>query len=150
MGICKRYVCDDTLAGNVLTDAFITIYGEIKTFKGDSSFEGWMRRIVINTAIDRIKRKDDNTLKGYGDIECEDYNISIPFDKLSANELLLMICDLPQGPRTVFNMFAIDGFSHKEISERLNIPEGTSQWYVNKARKLLQEKLKKYESDTGI
>jgi RNA polymerase sigma-70 factor (ECF subfamily) len=150
MAICKRYMQDDMQAEDVLMESFLKIYNNIKKFKAEGSFEGWMRRIVVNTAIDHVNKKNRSLLR-----YCEEVNdeVTVPASAiadLSANELMLMVCELPVGCRTVFNMFVMDGFTHKQISEHLKIPEGTSKWHMSQARILLQEKLKRYESNVRI
>jgi RNA polymerase sigma factor (sigma-70 family) len=150
MAICKRYMQDDMLAEDVLMESFFKIYKNIKKFKGEGSFEGWMRRIVVNTAIDHINKKNKSVLRYCEEVKDEAAVLPEVINNLSAKELMLMVCELPVGCRTVFNMFVMDGFTHKQISEHLKIPEGTSKWHMSKARILLQNKLKKYESDTRI
>jgi RNA polymerase sigma-70 factor (ECF subfamily) len=150
MAICKRYMRDDMQAEDVLMESFLKIYNNIKNFKSEGSFEGWMRRIVVNTAIDHVNKKNRSLLRYCEEVKDETVILPEAIDNLSANELMLMVCELPVGCRTVFNMFVMDGFSHKQIAEHLNIPEGTSKWHMSKARILLQDKLKKYESDIRI
>lgn len=150
MAICKRYMRDDMQAEDVLMESFLKIYNSIKNFKAEGSFEGWMRRIVVNTAIDHVNKKNRSLLKYCEEVKDETSILPEAIDNLSANELMLMVCELPVGCRTVFNMFVMDGFTHKQISEHLNIPEGTSKWHMSKARTLLQDKLKRYESDIRI
>jgi RNA polymerase sigma-70 factor (ECF subfamily) len=142
MAICKRYMRDDMLAEDVLMESFVKIYNGIKSFKGDGSFEGWMRRIVVNTAINQIRKRNKSLLK-YAEEVADNITVEpTSIDKLSANEMMLMVCELPVMQRTVFNMLAIDGFTHREIAEQLNIPEGTSKWYMAEAKRKLQKSIK--------
>lgn len=142
MSICRRYMVDNMMAEDVLIESFVKIYDNIDTFKGDGSFEGWMRRIVVNTAINHVKKKNKSLVK-YAE-EVNDVITIDPstIDRISANELMLLIHELPPMHRTVFNMFAIDGFTHKEIAERLNFSESNSKWYVAEARKQLKKNIK--------
>jgi len=144
MAICKRYMRDDMLAEDILMESFVKIYSNMKTFKGEGSFEGWMKRIVINTAINSINKKNRSLLKYAEEVEDKVTIEPTSIEKLSADELMLLVCELPVECRTVFNMLVIDGFTHKQISKHLNIPEGTSKWHMSKARVILQEKLKTY------
>lgn len=150
MTIAKRYMKEDMSAEDVLMEGFCKIYTNIKSFKGDGSFEGWMRRIIVNTAINKI-RKDKREMLDYQEELTDKKGVEMMYvENMSANDMLAMIEKMPLGYRTVFNMFAIDGFSHKEIATELGIDEGTSRSQLAKARKFLQIRIKEDESNTRI
>lgn len=144
MSICLRYVRDRSIAEDLLQDGFIRLFERIHTYKGEGSFEGWMRKIFVNKALEYIRRKK---LLSYGtefesaSLFVENDNVSA-IELISADELMQCITDLPVGFRTVFNMFAIEGYSHAEIAKQLGIKEGTSRSQYARARIILQEKIK--------
>jgi len=148
-GICLRYSSDAESAQDLLHDGFIKVFASIASFEGKGSFEGWMKRIFENLALENI-RKDKHKKQFSEDIE----NIAeiIPDDNgsemenISEGVLLNMIQELPPGYRSVFNLYAIENYSHKEISETLGIAEGTSRSQYIRARLFLQEKVKDYLS----
>lgn len=145
-GICLRYCKKRTEAEDVLQEAFVKIFSYIKSYRSDGSFEGWLKRIVVNTALNYYK----SNLKRCFDESIDDMNDSnMPttqgYDSdLSAEELMKMINSLADGYRVVFNMFAIEGYSHKEISELLGISENTSKSQLSRSRVILQNKVLEY------
>jgi RNA polymerase sigma factor (sigma-70 family) len=148
-GICLRYSKDEDEAKDVLQDGFIKVFTQLKTFdihKG--SFEGWLKRIFVNQAIDyyRKKKAGINSLpaENIGDeIADEEGEVEYEYD-FSQEELLDMIHQLPDGYRTVFNLFVMENMSHKEIAALLDISENTSKTQFFKARKLLREKINQH------
>jgi RNA polymerase sigma factor (sigma-70 family) len=140
-GICLRYVKNTMQAEDVLVMAFTKIFERINQFKGEGSFEGWIRRIIVNEALTSLRRNRAMMIETdleYADREPDYDRLS---DHLEAEDLLKMIEKLPPGYRLVFNMFAIDGFSHKEIGDRLGITENTSKSQLSRARTYLQKLL---------
>lgn len=146
-GICLRYSSDAESAQDLLHDGFMKVFSSIGSFEGKGSFEGWMKRIFVNLALENI-RKDKLKKQFTEDIENLPENIPEEDDanveSLSEAELLNMIRELPPGYRSVFNLYAIENYSHKEISEALGIAEGTSRSQYIRARLFLQEKVKDY------
>jgi len=146
MSVCIRYEKNRSDAEALLNMGFLKIVTKLDRYQTSIPFEAWIRRIMINTIIDeyRKNKKEQETLE-YTDFEDHHYNRSIDYnaaDKLfDAEELQLMINDLPTVSQRVFNMHVIDGYSHKEISDMLNISIGTSKWHVSNARKLLKERI---------
>ena len=142
--ICLRYMGDRESAADVLQDGFVTLFSKLDSYSGEGSFEGWARKIFVNTALMTLRKRD--ILKQSEDI---DTAYSISSDGASAiqdigyRELMAMIASLPTGFRTVFNMFAVEGYSHKEIAEALGITEATSRSQLQRARVMLQNKIKK-------
>ena len=140
-GICLRYTKDYSAAEDVLQEGFIKIFTNISSFKGTGSFEGWIRRVIINTALERFRKQ----FQMYPITEVNESELGLKYDNIlsdiSATDLLNLIKDLPPAYRMVFNLYAIDGYSHKEIGEMLNISTGTSKSNLSRARKLLQAKI---------
>lgn len=138
MGVCMRYAGDYDTARDLLHDGFIHLFKKIGTYKGEGSFEGWMRKLFVNMALEYLRKKD--VLKAHGsyttDIPASDYSV---FEKLSADELVKKIAALPAGFRTVFNLYAVEGYSHQEIAELLHITESTSRSQYMRARSWLQK-----------
>jgi RNA polymerase sigma factor (sigma-70 family) len=140
-GISLRYTKDHSAAEDVLHEGFIKIFNNISGYKGTGSFEGWMRRIVINTALERFRKQFQ--LYSISDVsEHEDsFKYNHILTDIAAKDLLDLIQDLPTAYKMVFNLYAIDGYTHKEIGEILNISEGTSKSNLSRARKILQSKI---------
>lgn len=142
LSVSYRYAKDKMEAEDILQDAFIKVFTNLKDFEFKGSFEGWIRRIVVNTAI-RFNLKKYPTLDEINvDQILEEYEDPEVFANLAENDLLQLIKELPDGYRMVFNLYAIEGFSHKEISEMCRIEESTSRSQLVKARKILQQKVK--------
>jgi RNA polymerase sigma-70 factor (ECF subfamily) len=143
-GICLRYAKNYHLAEDLLQEGFIKVYRNLGGFKGTGSFEGWMRRIFVNTAIEHYRK--NNLL----------YSVSEPteaeagpvengaMENLSAADLMKLVNDLSDGYRMVFNLYAIEGYTHKEIGAMLGISEGTSKSQLARARNILKQKVQTY------
>jgi RNA polymerase sigma-70 factor (ECF subfamily) len=141
MAVCIRYSRHRLEAEDIFQDAFVKVFTHMGEFENSGSFEGWIRRIIINTAIKNNQKKCvSNEDIGLDQIH-EDSSEPEVFSSLSQEELVKLISALPDGYRMVFNLFAIEGYSHKEISELLNIEESTSRSQLMKARRLLQDKV---------
>jgi RNA polymerase sigma factor (sigma-70 family) len=139
--LCHRYVKDSMEAEDVLVMAFTKIFERIDQFRGEGNFEGWIRRVVVNEALTWLRRNKSMYLET--DLEVADrqpdyHQLS---DHLEAEDLLRLIQELPSGYRIVFNLYAIDGYSHKEIAEQLGISENTSKSQLSRARTYLQKLL---------
>ena len=142
--ICLRYMNSHNDAQDALQEGFIKVFNKISTYSFTGSFEGWMKKIFIHTSIELIrKKKYHQNIENINDSELS-RTAKIEVGDLDAKKLIDVIQELPQGYRTVFNMYIIDGYSHKEISELLNISESTSKTQLFKARKQLQVKLKEW------
>ena len=145
--VCARYARNMEDAEQLVNDGFLKIFNKIKSFGGKGSFEGWMRRIMVNNCLDYLKSKylkdTANTLLTGTLSEDAFYSEAANvLSKMAVKDLLSIIQTLPPMSRAVFNLFVFDGYPHKEIAKILAISEGTSQWHVNNARKTLQQKLK--------
>ncbi|MGM0496465.1 MAG: RNA polymerase sigma factor [Bacteroidota bacterium] len=143
-GVCLRYSNNEEDAKDLLQEGFIKIFKSIKQYNHNGSFEGWMRKIIVNTALERF-RKSTRSLT----IDNDDYMDSLQlnyehvFEELAYKDLMKMVQELSDQYRIVFNLYVIEGFSHKEISQKLNIGEGTSKSNLSRARELLKEKVRK-------
>lgn len=139
LGICKRYCSGTADAEDVMITGFMNIFAKIKSFQRAGSFEGWMKRIMINTAIDNFRKNKKHLYQ----LDLSDFeNELIVEDHLPENisneEIMSIIQSLPSGYRIVFNLFAIEGYEHKEIAEMLGVSVNTSKTQLFKARKFLQ------------
>lgn len=143
-GICLRYTKDYSAAEDVLQEGFIKIFTNISSYKGTGAFEGWMRRVVINTALERFRKQ----FQMYPITEINESEISLKhediLENINAKDLLGLVRELPPAYKMVFNLYAIDGYSHKEIAVKLNISVGTSKSNLSRARKLLQNKVEEH------
>ena len=142
MGVCLRYVNDRETARDLLQDGFVKIFTSIGSFSGIGSFEGWMRKIFVNCALEYLRKSD--VLREATDLDntAELVNAdSSAISDISAAELMNMVKELPAGFRTVFNLFAIEGYSHKEIAEMLDITDSTSRSQYTRAKQLLKKKI---------
>lgn len=141
--VCLQYSGNDEEARDILQEGFIKIYENLVHYKHEGSFEGWMRRIIVNTALEKFRNR--NTLYRVDDIETitesEAELFSDDYPGLEATDLLNIIRELPPKYRVIFNLFAIEGYSHREISKMINISEGTSKSNLSRARVILQRKV---------
>ena len=140
MGVCLRYMNNEEEAQDVLQDGFIKIFSKLHDCESKGSLEGWVRRIMVNTALDQYRKNKkhqndvDVDVVGYK-LEKNDFII----ESITAGDLLKIIQAIPEGYRVVFNLFAIEGYSHKEIAERLGVTESTSKSQYSRAKSLLRK-----------
>lgn len=142
MGVCLRYVNDRETARDLLQDGFVKIFTGMDSYSGIGSFEGWMRKIFVNCALEYLRKTD--VLREAAELDNAPELVqpdSSALSRMSAMELMQLVDGLPTGFRTVFNLFAIEGYSHKEISEMLNITESTSRSQFTRAKQILQRKI---------
>jgi len=140
--VCLRYMKDQMRAQDVLQDTFVKIFAHIGNYKSEGAFEGWLKKIAVNTCLDQL-RKDKKMLT---DISLDDVSHKLAHqdysvEKLMADDLLKLVQALPDGYRTVFNLFAIEGYSHQEISTQLGISESTSKTQYLRARAYLKDRI---------
>ncbi|MCG8311302.1 MAG: RNA polymerase sigma factor [Cytophagales bacterium] len=141
LGLCRRYVRGDMEAEDVMIRGFMKVFSKIKLFEGKGSFEGWMKRIMVNEALGYLRKNKAMYLETDIDVADKEPDFGMLDSVLEAKDLLNMINDLPSGYRTVFNLYAIEGYAHKEIGELLGINENTSKSQLSRARMHLQRKL---------
>ena len=144
--VCARYAKNMLDAEQLLNDGFVKIFQSIEQFKNTGSFEGWMRRIIVNTCLDHLRNnglQQDRTVQR-NSIPAEETNLSVSnsgLERIEFNELVRLIQALPTMTRTVFNLYVFEGLNHREIAAQLEISEGTSHWHLHQARSVLQKKI---------
>lgn len=146
LGICIRYMKAQQEAEDVLQDGFIKVFEKFDKYSSEGSLEGWIKRIMINTALDQLRKnkKTDHHL----DVDEVSYLLpkdSMIVEQLSADNLLKILSTIPEGYRVVFNLYAIEGYSHKEIAEQLGITENTSKSQYSRAKAHLRKLLIEYK-----
>lgn len=129
-------------AGSLYNQSMLKVFNRIDQYKGEGSFESWVKRIMVNTCIDHSRKKVK-----FKTIELTEETDVIPlvpdiYNRISGNEIMKLVHELPGNTRLVFNLYIIEGFSHSDIGKMLNISQGTSKWYLSEARKLLMQKIK--------
>lgn len=144
--ICLRYGKTKMVAEELMQNGFVKVFKSIARFRNEGSFEGWIRRVMVNTAIEHYRQaakiQETKALTGALDT-AGSYESAL--DRLALDDLLALIAGLPDGYRMVFNLYAIEGYSHKEIALQLGITEGGSKSQLSRARQLLQSAIKKRE-----
>lgn len=143
MSVCMRYVGDRETARDILQDGFIKVYTKIDSYTGSGAFGGWVRRIFVTTALEYLRSSQPMRMNVNIDEQptiSDTHNVSA-ISKLSTDELMACVAELPSGFRTVFNLFAIEGYTHAEIAEMLGIQESTSRSQFARAKKILQQKV---------
>ncbi len=140
MALCYRFARDRNEAEDILQEGFVRVFTKLHLFRGTGSFESWMKKVIINTAL-KYREKNINKHQ-YSEIENTHVFDNSPsiIEELSKEEILKLIQELPDGYRTVFNLYVIEGYSHKDIGQLLNIGESTSRSQLVKARNLLKQK----------
>jgi len=143
-GVCLRYAANNEEAEDILQEGFIKVFKKIGSFRSEGSFEGWIRRIFVNTAIEQFRKKtylqpiteqEESTIEGK--------YLSV-LDSLAEKDIIELVQQLSPGYRTVFNMYVVEGYTHKQIAEALGISEGTSKSQLSRAKLILQELVKKH------
>lgn len=140
MGVCLRYTNNYEEAQDVLQDGFIKVFNKLSKFVNKGSLEGWVRRIMVNTALDHYRKNK----KFKKDVEIDAVSFKLEkqeyiVESINAQDLLKIIQTIPEGYRVVFNLFAIEGYSHKEIAEQLGVTESTSKSQFSRAKKMLRK-----------
>lgn len=143
-GICLRYAGNYDDAQDILQDAFIKVFEKIHQFGFKGAFEGWIRRIMVNTALEKFRLHYRQVPIDERNAEAEVEESKDVIAEIDAGELLRIVQELTPRYRIVFNLYALEGYSHKEISKMLNISEGTSKSNLSRARAILQDKVSKY------
>ena len=149
--VCLRYAGNAEEAEDILQEGFIKVFKKLDSFRNEGSFEGWIRRIFVNTAIEHFRRKkyllpvtekEENTIEG---------KYTSVLDDLGAKDIMALVQELSPGYRTVFNMYVVEGYTHKEIADQLGISEGTSKSQLSRAKVILQDMVRTYiDKERGI
>ena len=148
--VCLRYASNSEEAEDILQEGFIKIYKKLSSFRGDGSFEGWIRRIFVNTAIEHFrKRTYQQPITEQHEKTVEGKYLSV-LDSLAEKDIMELITQLSPGYRTVFNLYVVEGYTHKEIGELLGISEGTSKSQLSRAKVILQDLVKKFVEDKTV
>lgn len=141
--VCLRYVQDRSEAEDVMLKGFMKVFEKLKHFRQDGSLEGWIRRIMINESLMYIRKHKNMYLEV--DIDEANAAFDLPADHLHAEDLMQMVQELPVGYRTIFNLYAIEGYAHQEIADLLDISEGTSKSQLSRARLLLRQMIARHD-----
>lgn len=145
LGVCRRYIGDALEAEGVLVNGFLKVFNKINQFSGSGNFEGWVRRIMVNESLLYLRKNKSM----YLEVDIDEAHTEPDYGRAAylfeERELIEMIDKLPMGYRTVFNLYALEGFSHKEISEQLGINENTSKSQLSRARALLKNEVLRRE-----
>jgi RNA polymerase sigma factor (sigma-70 family) len=143
-GVCLRYAGNAEEAEDILQEGFIKVFNKIGSYRSEGSFEGWIRRIFVNTAIEHFRKKiylqpiteyEENTVEGK--------YLSV-LDDLAEKDIIQLVQQLSPGYRTVFNMYVVEGYTHRQIAEALGISEGTSKSQLSRAKLILQDLVKTF------
>jgi len=148
-GICLRYAKDKTEAEDNLQEGFIKVFTSIKSFRHEGSFEGWMRRIMVNISLEKFRKQQvmypvEKIVPGNEDLLSDDI-----LSEISAKELMNLIQELSPRYRMVFNLYVIEGMNHEEISREMEISVGTSKSNLARARQILQNKVRMLYGEAG-
>lgn len=148
--VCFRYAANATDAQDLLQEGFIKVYRNLHRFRAEGSFEGWIRRVFVNTSIEHYRKKSIqlSTVSEKEEATIEDSDISA-LDQMAEKDILAIIQELSPGYKTVFNLYVVEGYSHKEIGDILGISEGTSKSQLARAKSILQKKIAQYLTDTN-
>jgi RNA polymerase sigma-70 factor (ECF subfamily) len=147
-GVCLRYSKDSTEAEDSLQEGFIKVFTYIKNFRHEGSLEGWVRKIMVNVSLEKFRQQhlmypvDDMSV-----FESKNYSNNI-IEKITADELIELIQELPPRYRMVFNLFVMEGMSHKEIAEMMQITEGTSKSNLARAKDIMKRKVTELYGET--
>lgn len=149
-GQCLKYSSNYDDAKDHLQESFLTIFAKIDQYKGRGSFEGWMKRIAINTVLQSYRKNKEVPLQREELLEAKEKELNLDVEEISNADLplsflLSIVQDLPERYRLVFNLYVLDGYSHKEIAEMLNIAEGTSKSNLFRARENLAKRINEYK-----
>lgn len=143
-GVCLRYAANSDEAEDILQEGFVKVFRKLESFRSEGSFEGWVRRIFVNTAIEHFRRK--TYLQPITEREEESFEGAYlsALDTMAEKDVVSLIQQLSPGYRTVFNMYVVEGYSHKQIAEMLGISEGTSKSQLSRAKQILQGLVQKH------
>jgi len=144
-GICLGYTADRDAAQDMLQEGFMKVFSRLKSFEGEGSLEGWVRKVITNTAIDHFRKNARLNRLIDQNVEVSNTPTDELLGMITFEELLIFLKKLPEGARTIFNLYTVEGYSHKEIALKLEISEGTSKSQLNRARNLLQGRINSTE-----
>ncbi len=144
MGICLRYTYTKTDASEILNDSFLKVFKSINSFNEELPFKPWLRKIIVNTAIDYYRKNARfSPMLEIEEVENEGFNIDA-IDTLTYHDLIKILDELPEPYRLIFNLYEIEGYTHKEIAEKTGLNESTSRSYLARAKKKLRTLVENY------
>ncbi|MCF8332217.1 MAG: sigma-70 family RNA polymerase sigma factor [Bacteroidales bacterium] len=150
-GVCMRFAKNRMGAEDIMQEGFVKVFAKLDQYNDQGSFEGWIRKTIINTAINHYKKNINyNKELDLDEVTIKNQIEPRVIDQLTVNELMEVIRELPEGYRLVFNLFVLEGYSHKEIADNLDITENTSKSQLSRARNVLQQQIKKKLNIKGI
>jgi len=141
LSLCMRYVADSDVAKDILQDGFVKVFTRMNQFADKGSFGGWIRQVFVNTSLEYLRKQKSLQLNVRMDDLEDEESLDVLPENVTASDLMECIAELPNGLRTVFNLYAIEGYSHSEIGKMLGIQEGSSRSQFARARQLLQKKV---------
>ena len=142
MKLCSRYARDLDEAGALYNESMLKVLTHLPQYKGSGELMGWIRRIVVNTCIDHCRRQVKFASRAIDQVHEEAIRVDPEvYDRLSGNEVISLLQELPQNTALVFNLFVLEGYKHEEIGRLLGISTGTSKWHLSEGRRLLKHKL---------
>lgn len=144
LGVCFRYTNSTEEAEDAMVEGFMNVFTHIASYRQECALETWIRKIMVNSALSHLRQRNKHLNISIEEtvIEEQDNSIVKPEEKFAADDLMKLIQKMPDGYKVIFNLFAVEGFSHKEIAEQLNISESTSKSQFFRARKWLMERIK--------
>lgn len=143
LSVCRQYLKNNALAEEVMLSGFLKVFTHLESFKSEGSFEGWIRRIMVNESISQLRKEKKLQFKEEEILENSLDLVAYIETEIEVNEIQKLIDQLPSGYKTVFVLYVVEGYKHSEISEMLEISEGTSKSQLFKARKMLQNRINK-------
>ena len=144
MALVRRYIDQEMQAEEIMNNGFLRAFQKVKQYNFQGSFEGWLRKIIFHAVADYVKQNTRYTDKILL-VEKDEFVHKDHADKLYYDQLIKLVHSLPDATRTVFNMYVMEGFTHKEIGNILGISEGTSKWHLSEGRRILKDKIEKME-----
>lgn len=149
MALVRRYIDSEMQAEEVMNNGYLRAFQKIKQYNFQGSFEGWLRKIIFHAVADYVKQNARYAEKVVL-VEKDEYVMKDHADKLYYDQLIKLVHELPEATRTVFNMYVMEGLTHKDIGSLLSISEGTSKWHLSEGRRMLKEKIEKLELNVTI
>jgi RNA polymerase sigma-70 factor (ECF subfamily) len=148
--ICLRYAKNEMDAEDILQDGFVKLFNNLQKFRGEGSFDGWVRRIFVNTAIEHLRRKKMNVVDVEGLENSAVSQNGDALDNMYEKDLMIITSTLSNGYRTVFHLYAVEGYSHKEIADKLGITESTSKSQYSRAKAILRDMLENKSNKNNL
>ena len=146
LSVCRYYIKDEQHAEEAMLNGFFKVFSKLGDFKAEGSFEGWMKRVTVNTVLQKYRKQRTFEIVDEGQLEDGEEEVSVETDEIPLDFLLKIVQELPDRYRLVFSMYVMDGYQHKEIAEMLGISDGTSKSNLARARMILKNKIEAYNA----